>query len=550
MASRYERSLRNPLRRPLVGVPTHTAIKTKKVSYRATAVVDCASYASETKILWMPHAGCAEDVDVFRVVGGSISSGTNRTNSPFTASRFGDGLRARLVSARISVCGSSAVDNGVIVAGSSRVDDISDYNVADLVSRISEKHLVVARTVEDVVHMNYVPGSDDEREAFLDNVARGPYGGTRDITSEAYPARHVVAWQGESVDSEIITVPYTYNYPTKEVVYGDVDVPYSVTYNDPILYYPWGVIEGPLPGKPTYVDAPIDGFPDVQRKAVNGPDYSNGVSYQYNIYDVTFSFRNTVLERDVEFVLGRHDIEFTYGYTQEAPWYYTYNFLPKKITIIPRSIQDYLYDDVVWHIPAAEARDCWAGKQSLVRQLHLGPKLPCQSYTVRIDQWWDITSANYTVDGEQGSYFNSVNRVAYIGAINTFIDGTGVHVVDNPVTVTGTVTNNEVIEVNEGIATETISIPHEVVVGTQQLLIQVVTNWEFIGDPVDGSETVTPGAVVTIGDGVLSDVFTTPRNTNEKRTRFDDTAERHVSSRDRAAPKKLDSIPEDPWDSA
>jgi hypothetical protein len=67
---------------------------------------------------------------------------------------------------------------------------------------------------------------------------------------------------------------------------------------------------------------------------------------------------------------------------------------------------------------------------------------------------------------------------------------------------------------------------------------------------VDGSETVTPGAVVTIGDGVLSDVFTTPRNTNEKRTRFDDTAERFVSSRDRAAPKKLDSILEDPWDSA
>ena len=196
MASKYERSLRNPLSRPLVGVPTFTPIDTKKVSFRCAAVVDTAS-SGETKILWMPHAGCVNDVDAFRVVNGTVSVGTNRTNSPFTASRIGDSLRARLVSARMTVCGISAENDGIIVGGASLIDDASQYTVADIVSRIPEKHLAVGRTAQDMVHLNYVPRDADEREAFVDDVNEGVFGGARTITSTAYPARHVVAWKGQ-----------------------------------------------------------------------------------------------------------------------------------------------------------------------------------------------------------------------------------------------------------------------------------------------------------------------------------------------------------------
>lgn len=198
MASKYERSLRNPLSRPLVGVPTFTPIDTKKVSFRCAAVVDTTS-SGETKILWMPHAGCVNDVDAFRVVNGTVSVGTNRTNSPFTASRIGDSLRARLVSARMTVCGISAENDGIIVGGVSSIDDASQYTVADIVSRVPEKHLAVGRTAQDMVHLNYVPRDADEREAFVDDVNEGVFGGARTITSTAYPARHVVAWKGQGV---------------------------------------------------------------------------------------------------------------------------------------------------------------------------------------------------------------------------------------------------------------------------------------------------------------------------------------------------------------
>jgi len=203
MASKYERSLRNPSSRPLVGVPTFTPIDTKKVSFRCAAVVDTTA-SGETKILWMPHAGCVNDVDAFRVVNGTVSVGTNRTNSPFTASRIGDSLRARLVSARMTVCGVSAENDGIIVGGAT-LDDASQYTVADIVSRIREKHLAVGRTVQDMVHLNYVPRDADEREAFVDDVNEGVFGGARTITSTAYPARHVVAWKGQGVSrTEIV----------------------------------------------------------------------------------------------------------------------------------------------------------------------------------------------------------------------------------------------------------------------------------------------------------------------------------------------------------
>jgi len=183
-------------------VPTFTPIDTKKVSFRCAAVVD-ATMSGETKILWMPHAGCVNDVDAFRVVNGTVSVGTNRTNSPFTASRIGDSLRARLVSARMTVCGVSAENDGIIVAGASLIEDASQYTIADIVSRIREKHLAVGRTVQDMVHLNYVPRDADEREAFVDDVNEGVFGGARTITSTAYPARHVVAWKGQGVSQQL-----------------------------------------------------------------------------------------------------------------------------------------------------------------------------------------------------------------------------------------------------------------------------------------------------------------------------------------------------------
>lgn len=219
MASKYERSLRNPLSRPLVGVPTFTPIDTKKVSFRCAAVVDATS-SGETKILWMPHAGCVNDVDAFRVVNGTVSVGTNRTNSPFTASRIGDSLRARLVSARMTVCGISAENDGIIVGGASLIDDASQYTVADIVNRVPQKHLAVGRTAFDMVHLNYVPRDADEREAFVDDVNEGVFGGARTITSTAYPARHVVAWKGEGVFGDELVHAWNDSYEYQGTIYS------------------------------------------------------------------------------------------------------------------------------------------------------------------------------------------------------------------------------------------------------------------------------------------------------------------------------------------
>ena len=131
MASKYERSLRNPYSRPLVGVPTFLPIQTKKASFRTSARIQ-ADFINTVpgggfKILWMPHAGCVNDVDAFRLSNFNILSGSNRTNSPFTASQLGDGLRARLVSARMTVCGVDAENDGILVAGASLIEDASQY---------------------------------------------------------------------------------------------------------------------------------------------------------------------------------------------------------------------------------------------------------------------------------------------------------------------------------------------------------------------------------------------------------------------------------------
>lgn len=558
MASRYERSLRNPLRRPLVGVPTHTPIRTKKISYRATAVVDVASYAAETKILWMPHAGCAEDVDVFRVVGGSISSGTNRTNSRFTASQFGDGLRARLVSARLTVCGCSAEDNGVIVAGTSVNEDISGYDAADLMSRISEKHLVIARTVEDEVHINYVPGSDDERVAFLDDVARGPYEGLRDITSEAYPARHVATWKGTSVDSEIVNVPYTYTYDTKDLVYGDVGLPFTYSYNDPILYYPWGAVTV----DPTILISSDDDLiyingvsTTVTRKTVNDTDHVNGVGLS-NVFSRNYFYENGDVNEYVAFSLKKILIGFDQGYVT-SDGTHVFNCLPKKIVCTIFLTDGSEVDDTI-NISAADVRYCWAYESDLYRTFTFdtfGRRFPCDSYRIRITDWWTSSSANNPVTGEEGSYYDTSSNtvpetVTELYPLNMFADGKCVHEVENIVSGVGTVTNNQVTQVNESTVSETVNVPYTVVHGRQQLLVEVHTNWEFIGTVMDGSETLTPSAVVTIGDGVMSDVFTTPRNAIEMRKRMDDTAEGFVGSRERSSRrKKLEMIEEDAYES-
>lgn len=567
MASRYERSLRNPLRRPLVGVPTHTPIRTKKISYRATAVVDVASYAAETKILWMPHAGCAEDVDVFRVVGGSISSGTNRTNSRFTASQFGDGLRARLVSARLTVCGCSAEDNGVIVAGTSVNEDISGYDAADLMSRISEKHLVIARTVEDEVHINYVPGSDDERVAFLDDVSRGPYEGLRDITSEAYPARHVATWKGTSVDSEIVSVPYTYTYDTKDLVYGDVDLPFTYSYNDPILYYPWGIVQVPNDAN-TSVDLSFDyGLQPIQLNGVDTVVFSSATSanvnglYGSNKLESRYTMVNSSVPvgytNTVNFCLHVACFRFRVSRRESANDLLAY-MMPKKLTLKLYNDADNTVTSEDVHISHSTASQLYSTIPGLYSEVihdvcfSLQDERPnkIKQVDVYCDTWWDPRDFSFPGDGSSNYRYRAEESNFQIDPVNTFTDGTCVHKVDNFVTGTGTVTNNQVTQVNESTVSETVNVPYEVIHGRQQLLVEVHTNWEFIGTVMDGSETLTPSAVVTIGDGLTSDVFTTPRNSIEKRKRFDDTAEGFVGSRERASRrKKLEMIEEDAYES-
>ena len=78
-----------------------------------------------------------------------------------------------------------------------------------------------------------------------------------------------------------------------------------------------------------------------------------------------------------------------------------------------------------------------------------------------------------------GSYYDQttdnigVLNAAYLTPINVFTDGTSVHEVENIVSGVGTVTNNQVTQVNESTVSETVNVPYTVVHGRQQLLVEV-----------------------------------------------------------------------------
>ena len=360
MASKYERSLRNPLSRPLVGVPTFTPIDTKKVSFRCAAVVD-ATMSGETKILWMPHAGCVNDVDAFRVVNGTVSVGTNRTNSPFTASRIGDSLRARLVSARMTVLGVSAENDGVIVGGAT-LDDASQYTVADIVSRIPEKHLAVGRTAQDMVHLNYVPRDADEREAFVDDVNEGVFGGARTITSTAYPARHVVAWKGQGVSGN-------------EIVHA---------WNDSSVY------DGTV-----YYSGSLSAWPDVS--LVNDWGSSNNGNAGSSVYDKKWYCTNDVVNRQVCF---SPDVTITWQQVFTA--YGRYGLVPKHVLFYVKyvgSTTETLVQTVnvsQSDINAVNPNGSNSIDTVLTRDmLHPVVSVPVQYVRAYVNQWWTGSSSYY-----------------------------------------------------------------------------------------------------------------------------------------------------------
>ena len=384
MASKYERSLRNPLSRPLVGVPTFTPIDTKKVSFRCAAVVDTAN-SGETKILWMPHAGCVNDVDAFRVVNGTVSVGTNRTNSPFTASRIGDSLRARLVSARMTVCGVSAENDGIIVGGASVIDDASQYTVADIVSRITQKHLAVGRTAFDMVHLNYVPRDADEREAFVDDVNEGVFGGARTITSTAYPARHVVAWKGE----------------------GGSDTQLVHAWNDSSVY------DGTV-----YYSGSLSAWPDVTL----GLDYgtsSNGNAGS-SVYDKKWYCTNDVVNQQVCFS-PTVTITWQQVYDNSSAYTVRYGLVPKQVLFYVKYVGSTVetlvttvnvsqsdINAVAPHLTVSNSIDT-----VLTRfMLHPLVNVPVQYVRVYANQWWTGNS----------SYYHT-NEDLSVAPTSAFVDG-------------------------------------------------------------------------------------------------------------------------------
>ena len=391
MASKYERSLRNPLGRPLVGVPTLTPIDTKKVSFRCAAVVDAAS-SGETKILWMPHAGCVNDVDAFRVVNGTVSVGTNRTNSLFTASQIGDSLRARLVSARMTVCGVSAENDGIIVGGASLIDDASQYTVADIVSRIPQKHLAVGRTAHDMVHLNYVPRDADEREAFVDDVNEGVFGGARTITSTAYPARHVVAWKGVGVS----------------------ETQFVHAWNDAPVY------DGTI-----YTSSNQSVWPDVSF-GIDWGTTSVGNAGS-SIYDQTFYCNNDVVNKRVAF---SPDLTISwqqvYGMAGSTP--VRYGLVPKHVLFYVKYVGTTV--ETLVHTVNVSQNDINAvnpsGSNSIETVftrslLHPDFSMPVQYVRAYVNQWWVGNSSYYHTDEElsvkaasefaDGSIFETIDVV-------------------------------------------------------------------------------------------------------------------------------------------
>ena len=199
----YKRLLEDPVHGEVCGVPTLVGTKTRKVRVRATAVVE--SNGNSCKLLCMPHAGMASDVDVVRVAPGDgtvVGNGgvSIRTNAEHINSEFLDGeVKGRLVAAKLCVSNISSQSNGVLYAAcdQNRVD-ISGYEPVDIVTSIKEGNMVVASAQDEKVTVLYKPSKPEEIDEWVEDVQEGPYGGTRDINGNSYPASHIVIWQGNN----------------------------------------------------------------------------------------------------------------------------------------------------------------------------------------------------------------------------------------------------------------------------------------------------------------------------------------------------------------
>lgn len=463
MASKYERSLRNPYSRPLVGVPTFLPIRTKKASFRTTARIQ-ADYINTVpgggfKILWMPHAGCVNDVDAFRLSNFNILSGSNRTNSPFTASQLGDGLRARLVSARMTVCGADAENDGILVAGASLTEDASQYTIADMMSRLHTKHFAIGRTSEQMVHVNYVPRDADEREAFVDDANEGVFGGARTITSTAYPARHVVAWKGQGRTVDVLVYPWN-------------------SRQTPTTFY-----EREKGGASNWNDL-IDGMQVVEEV---GPTWNGSGNGSSSILDFKYYWKNTNANENVQFKLQYFNIRWNNIYNNGV----RYSLVPKSVKFYVKQVGVGSNQGEVLvhteHVSSSDVANATSGTlDTEVTAIDIGEGEgigQIQYLRVIVDQWWTGQSSYYFSDESIGVY-------------------------------AGTAYNDN------SLAREATSV-----VG-KELLVTVDSNWEFVGDTVNTiAETTTPAMVRPIRESTLDDCFVSPLKHRERvRSDFDSAA--------------------------
>lgn len=459
MASKYERSLRNPHSRPLVGVPTFVPIKTKKASFRTSARIQ-ADFINTVpgggfKILWMPHAGCVNDVDAFRLSNFNILSGSNRTNSPFTASQLGDGLRARLVSARMTVCGVDTENDGILVAGVSSIEDASQYSIADMMSRLQPKHLAIGRTIEDVVHINYVPRDADEREAFVDDANEGVFGGTRTITSTAYPARHVVAWQGQGRFADTTVYPWNARQ-TPTTFYERERV---------LLFSNWN-------------DA-IDSMKVVDEA---GPTWNGSGNAGSSIFDFKYYWKNMNVNEYVQFKLQYFNIRWSEIYNGGV----RYGLVPKSVKFYVKQVGvGSNQGEVLVHtvnVSSSDVANATSGSlDTEVTAIDIGDGEgigQIQYLRVIVDQWWVGQSSYYFKEEQIGVY-------------------------------AGTAYNDN------SLAREA-----QALVG-KEFMVTVDSNWEFVGDTVNTiAETTTPAMVRPVRESTLNDCFVSPLK-HQPRLRID-----------------------------
>jgi len=451
----------------LVGVPTFVPIQTKKASFRTSAMIQ-ADFINTVpgggfKILWMPHAGCVNDVDAFRLSNFNILSGSNRTNSPFTASQLGDGLRARLVSARMTVCGVDAENDGILVAGASSTEDASQYTIADMMSRLHLKHLAIGRTSEQMVNVNYVPRDADEREAFVDDANEGVFGGTRTITSTAYPARHVVAWEGQGRFATVAnSVVYPWNSsPAPTTLYED----YANQYDS------WLGLGNNM-----------DVVPQAGPTHGVHPTVPSGT---VTVFDRKYYVKNVNVDEFVQFRLQYLRLRWNNVWQSGA-----------RKALVPKSVKFYVkqvgvgsnQSEVLVHTETVSSSDVsnvsgyssGGTIETEVTAIDIGEGEgigQIQYVRVVVDQWWT---------GNDNNYYLLENIGVYAGT--AFND-------------------NSLTRVTSGA---------QYLVG-KEFMVTVDSNWEFVGDTVNTiAETTTPATVRPIRESTLDDCFVSPLKHTER----------------------------------